>query len=260
MDKKIILFAVLILLPGALFAYDGGGITESGMFEAEVGFEYVKFTGLYDKDGKKQDITGDPAFFLIPFSVSYGIIDGLEAGMIFTFEADNKDAGDVTGLDRPVLSVKYISPVFNMGLFADLVLPVGSEDIVGADPELEINAGIAYEAVFDAVGIDAAAEYNLTFEGDDKYRQDGLTFYLNPEYYLKEELGIFLDTEFSMSFDKIYDGDSVDDSAGYLITLSPGADYILNELVRFSLSLPFTVAGRNGSSYLGLELNSVFRF
>ncbi|MDX9800498.1 MAG: transporter [Spirochaetia bacterium] len=260
--KKILLTMLCFAIAATAFAYDGGDVTEAGRFEASTGFAYVKTTGYYDEDSKKQDVPGnlDPAATLIPLGLSYGIIDGLEAGLDLAFNFLNKDAGDVSGLDRPVLSAKYIDPALNFGGFVEFALPLGSEDIVGKDPEAAINLGVAYEARFNAFEIDTALEYNLTFEGDDKTKQDGFTLYVNPEYYLMDELSLALDIMFVKTFDEKFDGDSVDDTAGHLLALAPGVDYDVTDDFVLSASVPFTVMGKNSGAFVGFGIEAKYKF
>ena len=260
MKKILALFVCLALVSGMAFGYDGGGVTEVRKFEVIIGIDYLMNLEIYDNDGEKGAASGDPAFIYVPYSFSYGIIEGLEAEMEFSVDFINADAGDASGLNRPVFSVKYILPSVNLGGFADCIIPLGSEEIVGLDPEIGFDFGIAYEAEFNLFKIDTAVEYNLTFEGDDKSKQDGMTLYINPEYYVKEQLGLLLDIQYNITFNRQDEGDSVDDTEGNLLILSPGAEYVVNELIRLEASLPFSVIGRNNASLVGFSLEAVFEF
>ena len=111
----------------------------AGKGEAKLGFAY--------------NMIGDDYAMGLNLGARYGIIEGLEAAVMlhgmsiggvsvpgFTLTSSEDD---FSGLAMPVIAVRYFLPM-GLGFFADAALPVGSEDIVGKDPEFGLVLGAQF--------------------------------------------------------------------------------------------------------------------
>jgi hypothetical protein len=237
------LFAIgltLCLAAGAGFALDQGKI------ELSAGYEMKTTYGYYDKDGYHAASGDLPVIHKIPLKFRYGILEGLQAGVDVPIVFQNKAAGDKAGLDRPALYGEYVHPQLNLGAFAKMLLPVGNEGIASStsfkvDPEIDL--GLIYAPSFGDFSLWATLEYDLTFEGDDKFKQDMVVLYLEPAYIGVKNLYAYLGLELDYSFDVSFSGTKLDKSSNWVVLVGPGAAYDINPMINVGLNVPFTVLG-----------------
>lgn len=252
--KKI---AILALAASSAFAYDEYGTVKARSLEADVMYTHTFITGDYDEDGDKQDAEGSPASMNPALQLKYGIMDGLDVEVVVPYVITNEDAGDVSGLSKPQLDVKYLHPV-GVGALVGVDLPLGGEDIVGSDPAMALRLGAILSKSIDKLALNGWALYTLNFEdgSDSKYKAgDVIDIYAKPQYNVTDKIGPYLGIDFQKSFDSEFDGES-NDNAGYLLTLKPGLNYIINDKFGAELNVPVTVLGKyygaSVSIYAGL--------
>jgi len=245
--KKTLISALLALSAGA-FAYDEYGTVAKGKTEVDVMYTHMFGTGYYDADAKSHSIDESPAIMTPSLQVKYGIIDGLDVELGGSYVVKNKDAGDVSGLDKPTLDVKYVHALGFGGLIG-VNLPLGSEDIVGTDPTLALRVGPVLAKTIDKVVLNGWALYTLNFEDKDKIKAaDGLDVYFKPQYNVTDKIGPYLGIDYQTSIGKskfAFGDESIEvDPKFYLVTLKPGVNYVINETYSAELNVPVTVAGQ----------------
>lgn len=251
--KKTLISALLALSAGA-FAYDEYGTVAKGKTEVDVMYTHMFGTGYYDADAKSHSIDESPAIMTPSLQVKYGIIDGLDVELGGSFVVKNKDAGDVSGLDKPTLDVKYVHALGFGGLIG-VNLPLGSEDIVGTDPTLALRVGPVLAKTIDKVVLNGWALYTLNFEDKDKIKAaDGLDVYFKPQYNVTDKIGPYLGIDYQTSIGKNqyvdeFTGETVkEDPKSYLVTLKPGVNYVIDGTYSAELNVPVTVAGQNNGA------------
>ncbi|MDR1759457.1 MAG: hypothetical protein LBR60_02905 [Fibrobacter sp.] len=144
--KKILALAMLFAVSSAFAAWDMFPAKEAGRGEVKLGVQY-------DMPAEKLSYLG------LNFGVRYTIIDGLEAaimlrgnhytghgGFVVTSDYDGNDVEE-KGIDLPIVGVRYWLPM-GVGFFADVALPLGSEDRVSDDPPTVLNAGVQFSTHF----------------------------------------------------------------------------------------------------------------
>ncbi|MCL2100459.1 MAG: hypothetical protein FWH22_01955 [Fibromonadales bacterium] len=129
---KKILAAALACAVSSFATWDYFPIQDAGKGEARLG---VNFDMPAEKF-KALSIDAD---------VRFSVIEGLEAAAFFNIPLaaweDGDSVDDVTGLQQPVLGVRYLLPM-GLGVFADLTLPFSVGDHYGDD--LDLDAGVQF--------------------------------------------------------------------------------------------------------------------
>lgn len=138
--KKVLAAALLCAASSAFATWDLFPAQEAGKGEAKVGFEY----GI---PGEKSSVMG------LNIGARYSIIEGLEAaimlggpGFVLSKTIADEDA-KVSGLSKPVIGVRYWLPL-GLGIAVDAALPVGSEKVVGTEPQFGLDAGLQFSTNF----------------------------------------------------------------------------------------------------------------
>lgn len=244
------------------FAFDQYLPVAPKTLETDVMVSYEAGTGYFDLDGKKQDIDVSPSVITPAIQVKYGIMPGLDISLQAAFGIYNEDFGKkyneetgepeaASGLERPDIAIKYAHPELGAGAFVDVVLPFGSEDIVGDKVPTTIAGGLLYGKTFDAVTVNAFAAYVFNTEVE-KAKQDGLSFYAQGQYQVNEMVGPYLGLQFDKAFEAKIDGESFPDSDGYLFTVKPGANVKINDAMAAEIAVPYDVMGKNAGATWGV--------
>ncbi len=161
--KKILAAAMLCAVSSAFAAWDMFPVKPAGNGEAKLGVEYKM-------PAEKVSYLG------LNLGVRYTIIEGLEAAVMlggdggfapsgFTLMSDY-DGNDLeeTGLTQPVIGVRYWLP-FGLGIFADVALPFGSEDVVGDEPDVGLAAGVQFSTnITEEFSIGSQAGLQMAFD------------------------------------------------------------------------------------------------
>jgi hypothetical protein len=250
--KKTFLAAAVLSCAVGTFAYDEYGTVKAKSLEADVMYTHTFGMGVYNSDGDKKDYKDwngediSPAYMAPSLQLKYGIIDGLDVEAVVPFLMTNKDAGDKSGLNKPQIDVKYLNPI-GVGVLVGVDLPLGGEDIVGTDPALALRGGLILSKNIDKLALNGWALYTHNFEdgSEAKYKAgDVLDFYVKPQYNVTDKIGPYLGIDFIKTFDSESDGNSNGD-AGYLLTLKPGLNYVINDKFGAELNVPVTILGKN---------------
>jgi hypothetical protein len=250
--KQIILLVFVLAVLAPAFSQEEG---PKGALEIEAGLEAYFITGLYDSDGEFHEATGSPAVYVIPISVMYEFLTGLEAGIKIRYDIQNEDAGDDSGLEQPAIEVKYTSE-FGLGAFIDTYLPFGTEEIVGTDPEFYFDIAVFYDNNFDAFLLYVELMYTLTFEGEDDASADVLTITVQPGYTVMENLNVNLGIELIYDLGLTISGTAIDDSSAYVVSIIPGVEYKVMDMLKLTLDAPITLFGASSeANVLGIPLN-----
>lgn len=239
----------------ASFAFDQYAPVAPKTLQAGVSYGYTAFTGEYDADGEKQDYDTDPAANAPGLRLKYGIIPGLDAELALDYVMLNEDAGDVSGISKPEIGVKYVHPEIGAGGYLNVVLPVGSEDIVGDDPNTTIEVGALYVKSFGQFAVNALAGYDFMLENDAKLKQDVIKAMLQGQFNVTEQVGPYLAAEFDKALEAQYDGEGIPESDGYVLAIVPGVNVKPVEKVDVELYVPFTVMGQTARAAWGIGAN-----
>jgi len=136
---KKVLAATLICAVSSFATWDLFPAQDAGKGEAKVGFGYLMPADKMSNMG-------------LGLGARYSIIEGLEASVIaeyaLTCSLDGESCEDVgigklTGLAQPIVGIRYWLP-FGLGIAADVIIPAGSKDLVGDEPQLGLDAGLQY--------------------------------------------------------------------------------------------------------------------
>lgn len=241
--KKITALALLAVSGGA-FAFDQYLPVAKNKLEADAEFSYSALTG-YD-DGGSRSSHGSPSLMTPAIQLKYGIIDGLDAEVYAEYDIANKDAGDVSGINRPQVAIKYAHPELGVGAFVNVAIPVGSKDIVGDSPATQIQGGVIYGKTFGQIVANAFADYQYSTEDDNKTKQDAIEVYAQGQFNVTPIVGPYLGVDFVKTFEHKYDGEGADD-AGYLLTLKPGSNFTINDKFAAELTVPVSIIGKNAA-------------
>ncbi len=251
MKKFFIVVLVFVICSGFTFGLDAGKV------EVKTGFSNYMLTTYWNNDGESTALSTDPAIMMIPFKVSYGITDSLEAAVIAAYLINNEDFGDVSGISQPAVKLKFMSE-YDFGSSVTIVLPFGSEDVVGTDPEMSMLFYALYEPTFGPVDLESAVSYYLSFEGNDNQKQDSISISAKPTYSVTESFGVSLRLFYSINFERVVNGTAVSDSDGFEFTITPGVDYDINDMVNAALAVPVDIIGRNALGGWKIALDITF--
>ncbi len=234
----------------ALFALDEFMPIAARVMQINVGVDRTSIDGVYqdswESDGRQNE--NNPTS--LPMQGKFGLLDKLEASMAITYLM--VDSTGHTGLDRPVLALKYGDPVTGGGGFLAISLPVGFEDIMNAGNYATMTFGGMYDKNFPNVNLYSNASYSFNTEDNSKNKIDNLHFFAKPEYPLpfravtrnNRYLGVNLAMSYDFYFNRMTEGQSVDAGA-HLFQVAPGAYYTFNKILSAEIAIPFTLAGQN---------------
>lgn len=257
MMKSSTLAITVLGLAAASQAFDEYLPLAPKTLEVDGMFTYSAIDG-WDDDGDSF-MEGSPASMTPSLQIKYGIIPGLDVELGLSYLIANEDWGDVSGIDRPNLAVKYAHPELGVGGFLAVDLPFGSEDIVGTDAATTFKLGALYGKTFGQVMFNGLLSYKTTLEVNDAKPADELEVFLKPQYNLNEKLGVYLGVDWLMSvgdekaYDEYYDEEIEDFVGGTIeadpkrsaLSLRPGVNFILDKKLSFEVQVPVTVMAKN---------------
>lgn len=239
----------LALAPAAV-ALDEYMPVPARVMQINAGIERGSMTGYFEDTWENNEIPDEDNPVSIPVQGKFGVLDNLEGSMAARYLIH--DTAGNTGLDRPVLALKYANPASGGGGFLAISLPVGFEDIMNAGNYATMTFGAMYGKQFPKFGLLANASYSFNTEDNQKNKIDNLRFFAKPEMpinaaYLvnrKQRLGVSLAAVYEFHFNRTMAGESVDEGA-HLFQLAPGALWTLNRIVSAEINAAFNVAGQN---------------
>lgn len=237
-------------LASTIFAIDEFMPVPSRVMQINMGVERTSIPGFYSNAWESDQIANENNPTAIPMQGKFGLLDGLEGSMAIRYLIED-DRGH-TGLDRPVLGLKYGDPVSGGGGFLAIGLPVGFDDIMNAGNFATMTFGGMYDKDFSQIRLFSNASYSFNTEDDVKSKIDNLHLFVKPEYPLrapwltlnKQYVGLNLSASYDFYFNNTKDGESVDQQK-QLIQLTPGAFYTFNKILSLEINVPITVAGQN---------------
>jgi hypothetical protein len=140
---------------------------------------------------------------------------------------------------------------FGLGAYVDMYLPVGSEDIVGPDPEIFFNIALFYYIDIESFFISAETVYMLTFADANDTTNDNFKISVQPGYVPFENFQISLAMEFDYSLNRVVGGTVDEGTSTYVVKVSPGVGYALDESLILSLEFPITLFGASSTDEIG---------
>ena len=247
----------------ALFALDEYMPVPARVMQINMGFARTSVSGQYESSWESGGTSNTNNPTALPMQGKFGLLDKLEASMAITYLFI--DATGHTGLDRPVLALKYGDAVTGGGGFLAITLPVGFEDIMNSGNFATMTFGGMYDKDFPRVKLYSNASYSFNTEDDQKNKIDNLHFFAKPEYPLpikaltahNQYLGLNLGMSYDFYFNHMVDGESVDEGANLLL-VAPGAYYTFNKIVSAEVSAPLSLAGQNHPETQQFRLNLMF--
>jgi hypothetical protein len=264
MSHKTILSTLTALCTASsLFALDEYMPVPARVMQINIGLERTAITSQYLGSWETNGIENPDNPTALPMQGKFGLLDKLEASMAISYLF--VDATGETGLDRPVLALKYGDPVSGGGGFLAISLPVGFEDVMNAGNYATMTFGGMYVKDFPKVKLFSNASYSFNTEDNDKNKIDNLRLFAKPEYPLalkglsarNQYLGVNLAVAYDFYFNRMVNGESMDDGA-HLFQVAPGAFYTFNKLVSAELAIPLSLAGQNQPETRGFKLELFF--
>lgn len=242
--KKIFFVVCIIFSVTQVFAQD------EGRLKIKTGYEWIAIGGSYDDEGEYDYTLSLPTVYSILLEVSYEVIDGLEPEVKLRYDIIDPDSDCLTGINRPVVGIKYTSPI-GLGGFVDMCLPFGSQDIVGEEPEIGLYFALFFDTLFYGFTLYTEVLFDMQFEGEDDTAQNQLRLIIRPGYMILKNLEVYFETQIEFGLGVTFDGSAVDDSSGYLLRLKSGAVYQVTERIELEGGLSFTMCGESASNIPG---------
>ncbi len=247
----------------SLFALDEYMPIPARVMQINMGFDRTSMTGQYGQDWESNGVENEDNPTAMPMQGKFGLLDKLEASMAITYLF--VDATGHTGLDRPVLALKYGDAVTGGGGFLAIALPVGFEDIMNTGNFATMTFGGMYNKDFPLLKLFSNASYSFNTEDSGKNKLDQLRFFAKPEYPLpikaltakNQYLGVNLAMNYDFYFNHMVAGESVDEGA-HLFTVAPGAYYTFNKIVSAEMGIPMTLSGQNQAETRSFRLKLLF--
>lgn len=247
----------------ASIALDEYNPVPARVMQINVGIERTSISGQYQGTWESDDVSNPDNPTVLPMQGKFGLMDQLEGSMAIRYMIVDEEGH--TGLDRPVLGLKYGDPVSGGGGFLAVSLPVGFEDIMNAGNYATMTFGGMYNKNFPMVNLHSNVSYSFNTEDNNKTKIDNLRFFAKPEYALPlagltkrgQYLGINLGLSYDFYFNRMINGASSDDGA-HLLVASPGALYTFNKIVSAELEVPITLAGQFQAQSQAVRLELYF--
>jgi|GEM_PF-3732440 len=124
-----------------------------------------------------QEFNADASWSPI-FKAKVGLAQGLDLEYAQPLSLD----ADVRGLGQPDLGLKWgIAGLKGVALLVAMQIPVGTESVVGTDPDIGIDLAVVFEHGVSALNVTGIAGYSLA---PDTPSKGTLHFYLDPQYPL----------------------------------------------------------------------------
>jgi hypothetical protein len=247
----------------ALFALDEYMPVPARVMQINMGFERTSISGQYLPTWESNDVENKDNPTAMPMQGKFGLLDKLEASMAITYLF--VDASGHTGLDRPVLGLKYGDPVTGGGGFLAIALPVGFEDIMNSGNYATMTFGGMYDKDFPQLKLYSNVSYSFNTEDGNKNKIDNLHFFAKPEYPLpikalvsrNQYLGVNLAMSYDFYFNHMIEGESIDEGA-HLFLAAPGAYYTFSKLMSAEVAFPLSIAGQNQAETQSFRLKLFF--
>ena len=137
---------------------------------------------------------------------------------------------------------------------------MGSEDFVGPDPAMSIQLGALHGGAVGPLNLLTNVRYSLNMEGYEGYKSGNvLLFLVKPAFPVSEKMGVYAIVDWTLQSESESDGEGMDD-AGNLLTLRPGANIAINDMLSVETRVPFTVMGKNDAIFWGINVLGIYSF
>jgi hypothetical protein len=220
--KKIVCVILMIFCMLQVFTQ------EQGKLKIKTGYEF-----------KSSDDSPDTYAFML--GTSYELLRGLEPGFKLRYEIVDQDSGAVSGIDRPVIGVKYISDL-GLGDFIDMYLPFGSEDIAGAHPEIGADLAVFYDTLFHGFSFYTEALFNFEYDLVEDMVEFQGGFIVQPGYMVFDNLELYIATQAYFGLD-----------SGYMLIFKPGFEYRIMDMLTIECGISFAINGEDAEAQPGFD-------
>ncbi len=251
MSKKMTLpFVTALCMTSSLFALDEYMPVPSRVMQINLGLEHSSIPGHFQQDWESDGVYSKEDPTVIPVQGKFGLLDDLEGSMAIRYLI--LDADGHTGLDRPILGLKYGDPISGGGGFLAVSLPIGFEDIMNAGNFATMTFGGMYNKDFPIIKLLSNLAYSFNTEDNNKTKLDNIHLFVKGEYPLRapwltahhQYVGLNLASIYDLYFNQMKDGESVNAGA-QLFQLAPGCYYTFNKIVSLEVNIPFSISGQN---------------
>ncbi len=234
----------------AVFALDEYMPINARMMQIDMGFERSTISGSYGQDWNSNGKESENNPTGIPIQGKFGLLDELEGSMGIRYQV--QDASGKTGMDRPVLGLKFGDAATGAGGYLSITVPVGFRDIMVSGEYATMTCGAMYDKNFTYLNLYSNISYSFNTEDADKTKIDNLRLFVKPEYMIhapwlqahKQNVGVSLAMTYDVYFNHMVTGESVDAGAE-LFQVGPGLMWTFNKLISLELNAPFTIFGEN---------------
>ncbi len=258
---RILLLTCLALTPA--LALDEYLPVATRIMQIDLGGARSSINGQYLDDWSDNGVENSNNPLAMPLQGKFGLSDGLEGSMQVNYIF--QDSGGHTGLDRPVLALKYADSATGAGGFAAITLPIGFEDILDAGNFATFTFGPMVGHRWADFGLLANASYNFTTEDKNNSKKDFVDVFVKPGYFVPipamrkhhQDLELNLGMEYTFWFNESVEGISVDQT-DQLFSIQPGFLYTFNRIFSAEVKSHFTLSGQNQPSTNGVELKLFF--
>ena len=259
MSQKMMLpIFTALCTASALFALDEYMPVPTRVMQINMGVEHSSVPGHFQQSWESDEVPAKEDPTTIPMQGKFGLMDQLEGSMAIRYQV--LDERGHTGLDRPLLALKYGDPVTGAGGFLAIALPIGFEDIMNGGNFATMTFGGMYNKDFAQIRMFSNLAYSFNTEDNDKTKIDNIHLFGKAEYPLqapwlvshKQYVGLNLSGIYDFYFNRMFNGESLDAGA-QLFQLSPGCFYTFNKYVSMEVNVPFSISGQN------LPENQTFR-
>ena len=218
------------------------------VMQINFGMERASVSGFYQESWESDGIENENNPMALPMQGKFGLIDNLEGSMEVNYRL--QDENGHTGLDRPVLALKYLEPNRGLGGYLAIALPVGFEDIMNAGNYATFAFGAMYNRNFPRVNLLSNISYSFNTEDSYKSKIDDIRLFAKPEVPLpikalskNKYLGVALSLSYDFMFNHQVNGNPSDQEA-HLFVASPSVYFTFNKIVSAELQVPLTLAGQ----------------
>ena len=227
--------------------------------EVKGGLGYGAVTGGYDSEGNTFSNPFSSNATVAELQIKYGIVNGLDVGLHLTYAWASDPFDTTAGFSQPYIGLKYAVPNVGAGGLIIVDLPIGSEDIVGPDPAIAIQLGALHGGAVGPLNLLTNVRYSLNYEDYEGYKSGNvLDFTFKPEFAVSEKMGVYAIVDWRLQSESVLWFWNT--NAGHLLTLRPGANIAINDMLSVETRVPFTVMGKSSAIFWGINVLGIYSF
>jgi hypothetical protein len=229
------------------------------VMQVDVGMIRSEIMGTYGEDWENDNVEALNNPLILPMQGKFGLSEGLEGSLALDYILEDRDSH--SGLDRPVIALKYADTTLGAGGFLALTLPIGFEDVLLAGNYATFTLGAMYAKSWGRWGLLANTSYNYSTEDKDENKSDFVTVFAKPSCSIPfdwlnrngQDFRVIWGMRYLFGFNTIVAGSSVDVTQ-HLFSVHPGGLYRLNKVFSGEMFLNFTLSGKNQPVSRGIEV------